>query len=191
MIYRLKRMLTGIMLLGCGFMVGLMTAQSGWLGIITPAQAANDPLELTIFNEAWNLIEARFVDREQLDSSQLSYAAINAIISELGDTGHTRFLSPEQAQQHNNSMDGHFFGIGARLGVNDSGEPIIVKPFLGSPAERAGIQAGDRLIRVDGQEVVDLNVGEIVEQIRGEEGTVVTLTVLHPTQNRSRDPDGC
>ncbi|MEM7033248.1 MAG: S41 family peptidase [Chloroflexota bacterium] len=183
MMYRLKRVCTGLLLLGCGFVMGVLVTQHNWLGFVTPAQAASNPIELTIFDEAWNLIEARFVDREQLDSSRLSYAAINAIITELGDTGHTRFLPPNQAEQHNTSMDGRFFGIGARLGVNEAGDPIIVKPFIGSPAEKSGILAGDRLIRVDGREVVGLTVGEIVERIRGEEGTVVTLTVQHPAQN--------
>jgi len=168
-----------VVMLVSSFFAGSLATQAGWLpGGATPALAADTRVELTVFWEAWDLIERRFIDRDRLDGTRLSYAAIGAIIEELGDTGHTRFLTPDQARQHETSMDGRFFGIGARLGLDDDGHPIIVQPFFGSPAEEAGLQPGDRLFRVNGENVTELTVDQIVDRIRGAEGTIVTLTVL-------------
>ena len=181
----MKQRIQGIafssLLVVIGFFSGVWATQTGWVSPVSAVLAAEEQAtELTILLEAWGLIEERFIDQEKLDPTRLSYAAINAIIAELGDTGHTRFLSPDQAQQHENSMDGHFFGIGARLGENEAGEPVIIDPFIGSPAEAAGILAQDKLLAVDGENVVAWTVEEIVERIRGEAGTIVTLTVIHP-----------
>lgn len=182
----MKRRLKGISVglgivvtIAVSFLVGAAAGESGWVTGVSPVSAAESEIELTIFMEAWGLIEAHFIDRERLDGDRLSYAAINAIITELGDTGHTRFLSPEEANAHSNSMDGRFFGIGATLGVDEEGAPIIVEPFYGSPAESAGILAEDKLIEVDGLNVTTWTINQIVERVRGEEGTVVTLLILH------------
>lgn len=167
-----------VLLLVVSFFTGAFAGQAGWLPEIRPALADDAGMELNIFWEAWQIIEQRFVDREVLDGTRLSYAALNGLIEALGDTGHTRFLTPEQARQHESSLDGRFFGIGARLGLDRAGRPIILEPFFGSPAEQAGLKAGDRLLAVDGEDVTSLAIDQIVNRIRGQEGTTVTITVL-------------
>jgi carboxyl-terminal processing protease len=167
-----------VMLLVLSFFTGVFARQAGWMSGLRPALADDAGAELSIFWEAWQIIEQRFVDREALDGTRLSYAALNGLVEALGDTGHTRFLTPEQARQHESSLDGRFFGIGARLGFDYAGRPIILEPFFGSPAEQAGLKAGDRLLAVDGEDVTSLAIDQIVNLIRGQEGTTVIITVL-------------
>jgi len=101
------------------------------------------------------------------------------MLDSLGDVGHTAFLTPDEAEVAESNISGHFYGIGAELGLKE-GQPVIVAPLDGSPAQKAGIRAGDLLIQVDGQPVSSLPLTEIVARIRGPEGTPVRLTVIHP-----------
>ena len=86
--------------------------------------------------------------------------------------------------ERNSKQLGHFSGIGAQVGLED-GLPVIVAPFDGSPAEKAGIKAGDIIIEVDGVDVTSWPLGDIVENIRGEPGTEVELTVMRPDEGVS------
>jgi carboxyl-terminal processing protease len=81
-------------------------------------------------------------------------------------------------------ITGSYSGIGAQLGVQE-GLPIIVAPFDGSPAQEAGVMAGDIIIEVNGVDVTTWSLGEIVEQVRGETGTEVELTVIRPDEGIS------
>lgn len=181
--HKLKRIAINLALVGLltlTFTAGVFTGQTGWLPKISPAWAAERPDELTVFWEAWNLIQANFVDRVALeDSDRLTYAALKALTNALGDTGHTRFLTPEEANRHNTAIEGRFFGIGAYLGLDEKDRPIIVSPFEGSPAQKAGLRAGDLILEVDGVDVTEETIDGIIQRIKGEQGMPVAITVLH------------
>ncbi|MEZ4672967.1 MAG: S41 family peptidase [Caldilineaceae bacterium] len=153
---------------GAGTVVGTTRAQA----------AESTPTDFDIFWQAWGLIQENFVDREILDSKDLTYGAIEGLIQALGDEGHTTFLTPRELEHQQSSMAGSFFGIGAQLDMRD-GLPIIVTPFDGSPAAAAGIRAGDIILGVDGEDVTTFTLDEIVDRVRGPGGTEVILTVLH------------
>ncbi|MCB0060744.1 MAG: PDZ domain-containing protein [Caldilineaceae bacterium] len=150
------------------------------------AQGSPAPTDFAVFWEAWETIQGNFIDRDILDSKELTYGAINGLVQALGDEGHTAFLTPEELAYQQSSMAGSFFGIGAQLGVRD-GLPIIVSPFDGSPAAEAGIKAGDIILGVDGEDVTSFSLNEIVDRVRGPEGEPVTLTVLHEDDTSSED----
>ena len=189
----LKTLLLGIFLLVLitgSFAGGAMAAQMGYLPRIVPASAAADAPtdDMSVFWEAWRLIRANYVDRAALEHpNQLAYAAIRGVTDALGDTGHTRFLTPEEASAENEHLDGKFFGIGAYLGVDDQKRPFIITPFAGSPAEKAGIRAGDVILQVDGVDVTGMPLDDVVSRIKGEKGTKVTLTVLHENESVPQD----
>ena len=109
----------------------------------------------------------------------MTYGAIQGMLGTLGDENHTMFFSPEAAEQQNSAMEGTFEGIGAYVEDRD-GFIRIVTPIHGSPAEKAGILAGDTVLKVDGEDVTGLASWEVVSRIRGPAGTTVLLTVLHP-----------
>jgi len=106
------------------------------------------------------------------------------MIAALGDEGHTTFLTPEEVTRQRTGISGKFSGIGAQVGLED-GLPVIIAPFDGSPAEEAGIRAGDIIIEVDHVDITSWPLGDVVETIRGEAGTQVVLTVVRPDEGKS------
>ena len=149
-------------------------------------KAADQPVEFSTFWQSWNIVHRYFVDQEALDTTKLTYGAIRGMIDALGDEGHTAFLTPEEIARHKTDISGTYSGIGARIGKED-GLPVIVAPFDGSPADIAGIEAGDIIIEVDDEDVTSWPLGDVVENIRGKAGTEVVLTVLRPDQGESQE----
>jgi carboxyl-terminal processing protease len=143
-----------------------------------------EPADLNTFWQAWDIVHERFIDRDALDQTDLEYGAIRGMIEALGDEGHTTFLTPEELDRQRSDISGKFTGIGALLGVKD-GLPIIVAPFDGSPADRSGVKAGDIIMEVDGEDVTSWSLNDVVDNIRGEEGTEVVLTLLRPEEGES------
>lgn len=137
------------------------------------------PAEFAVFWEAWDLAVEYFVDQDRIDYTAMTYGAIQGMLDTLGDQGHTAFLSPEAVQQEESSLQGSFEGIGAYVGQED-GRFIVIAPMIGSPAEAAGILAGDVVLAVDGQEITGMDQWEVISMIRGPSGSTVVLTVLHP-----------
>ncbi len=172
------------MLTSVAFGAGVIFGSSDLLFRPGVVRAADQPAEFEVFWQVWNIIHRHFVDREVLEPSWLTYGAINGLINALGDEGHTRFLTPEEATYQQTNISGKFFGIGAQVGIRD-GLPVIVAPLDNSPAEQAGVKAGDIIIEVDGEDVTTLSLNEVIDRIRGEEGVEVVLTVFRPDTNES------
>lgn len=144
------------------------------------------PTEFEVFWQAWSIIQAHFIDRDVLDTKELTYGAINGLVQALGDEGHTTFLTPSQLEHQQTAMAGSFSGIGAQLGIKE-GLPVIVAPIDNSPAAEAGIRAGDIILGVDGEDVTSLTLDEIVDRVRGPSGTEVVLTLLREGEEASID----
>ena len=114
----------------------------------------------------------------EMSSEDIQNAAIQGLIRSLNDRN-TSYLTPEDMKYSADNSDGNYEGIGAS--VDSDGEyVIIIAPFDGSPALAAGIQAGDKILKVDGVDALGWTVQEGVDLIRGPAGTTVVLTVQHP-----------
>ncbi len=136
--------------------------------------------------EAWNTIQRIYVDRTGVNPRLMTYGAISGMVDSLGDTGHSHFLTPEMVKQEDNFAKGRLEGIGAELRMKKS-QAVIVAPFDGSPAQKAGLRPGDIILKVDGKEVSGLPLNQVVEQILGPAGSPVTLTLLNPNTGVTRD----
>jgi carboxyl-terminal processing protease len=172
---------------GAGVVVGHsdLLSRLGLAPLLTASGKAQDqPADFHTFWQAWDIVQKHFVDRQALDATNLEYGAIRGMVSALGDDGHTVFLTPEELARSQADLSGKFSGIGAQLGVKDS-LPVIVAPFDGSPADQAGVKAGDIIMKVDGQDVSAWPLDQVVSHIRGEAGTQVALTLLRPEENRT------
>ena len=129
--------------------------------------------------EIEDILHQDFVNPEAVDPTTLLNGAIQGQIAALGDA-HTVYISPEDLALGVDIIAGTFDGIGAQVDQDPvTGEIVIVAPFRDSPAEKAGIRAGDVILAVDGESTEGWTVAEAVKRIRGEGGTEVTLTIAH------------
>jgi carboxyl-terminal processing protease len=141
---------------------------------------------LDLFNQAYQIVQQNYVDRSALQQTQLEYGAISGMVDGLGDTGHSRFLTPQMVQQENNFTQGSFEGIGAEVTMKD-GQAVIIAPIDGSPAQAAGVKPGDIIMKVDGVSMAGLNLGDVVSKVVGPAGTKVTITLQDPQTGATRD----
>ncbi|MCY3990147.1 MAG: S41 family peptidase [Caldilineaceae bacterium] len=147
---------------------------------IRSAMAAEErPSQFIVFWEAWDYVVAHFVDRERVDFSAMTYGAIEGMLASLGDEGHTTFLAPDAVKLHQTSLEGSFEGIGAYVSMEE-GEVLIVAPIDGSPADQAGILAGDVILEVDGEPVEGKSLDQVIFLVRGPADSEVVLTVRRP-----------
>jgi len=132
---------------------------------------------LDVIEQAWNIIFRDYVDKDKLNTGTLSQAAIEGMV-EVIDDPYTSYLNAEDYQLSSTSLEGEFGGIGAHVTVED-GQLTIIAPIAGSPADEAGIRAGDIIVEVEGQPTSEMSLAEAVLKIRGPEGTAVRLLILH------------
>lgn len=173
-----------------GVLIFAMVASYG-AGIFTGTgvsvvRAADEPTEFGVFWEAWDAVVDAFVDRDKVDFKEMTYGAIRGMLATLDDENHTMFFTPEEAAQEASSMEGSFEGIGAYVEQED-GIFRIVTPMHGSPAEEAGIVAGDVVLKVDGEDISGLPEWEVISKIRGPAGSKVVLTIQHPNEEETVD----
>lgn len=129
--------------------------------------------------QAWNTIQNQYVNRSTLQSEELTYGAISGMVDALGDTGHSTFLTPAMVKDLKNMERGEFKGIGIEIQIKGP-HVVVVAPIDGSPAERAGLRAGDIILKVSGQDVTDWPLARVAERISGRVGTKVNLTIQDP-----------
>jgi carboxyl-terminal processing protease len=138
------------------------------------------PLDTALINEAWKLLKEQYYGNLPT-GEDVTYAAIRGIVATLGDK-HTVFLDPKQAEVSNESISGQFEGIGALVDTADGGGVKLQHLFADQPAQKAGLQDGDVVVRVDGKDISQLALDDAVALIRGPRGTKVTLTVKRGDQ---------
>jgi carboxyl-terminal processing protease len=137
---------------------------------------ASEPPEFRTFWEAWDVLHQHYVDQAALDPTKLAYGATSGLVDAVGDTGHTRFLTPDEVRASHQSLSGSINGVGARMTqVND--QFVVQSVVPGSPAEKAGLRAGDTILAVDGRPVDGQTLDQVVQGIRGPVGTTVRLQV--------------
>jgi len=148
-----------------------------------PAGSISD---FRLMAQAWNLIAQDYVDHGAADPQTLTYGAISGMVDALGDTGHSRFLSPAEVQAEENFTAGSFEGIGAEVEMK-AGHVVIATPLNGSPAQKAGLEPGDIILKVDGVDVSGQSLTQVVGRVLGKAGTSVTLTILRPATGVTQD----
>lgn len=132
-------------------------------------------VDYSLLWEAIDVVNRKYIDRDQIDQQKVLYGAISGAVRAAGDE-YTEFFDPETLAQFKSDLQGTFSGIGAEIGKRD-GNIVVVAPLDDSPAQRAGIQANDVVLKVDDETIVDWNVDQVVSKIRGDAGTEVRLTL--------------
>jgi carboxyl-terminal processing protease len=137
-----------------------------------------DEFNTRLFWDVWDTLQRNYVDESVLDEEEMFYGSIKGMVNSLGDPA-TIFLNPEEAEAFKRQSEGKYYeGIGAELGYRD-GVIVVIAPITGSPAEKAGVLAGDTIVRIDGELVKQSDtVYDVVDRIRGDAGTEVVLTLM-------------
>jgi carboxyl-terminal processing protease len=178
---------TVLLLLGAGLAGGIVLDRQVLAEYVPPDNVPADATaSFQLMAEAWNTIHQSYVDRPAIQAQTLTYGAIGGMVDALGDTGHSRFLSPKMVQEQHDFTQGQFEGIGAYVEMKE-GHVVIVAPMDGSPAQQAGLHPGDVILKVDGEDVAGLPIDQVVSRIVGPAGTPVTLTILTPGTEQTRD----
>lgn len=139
------------------------------------------------FWDVWNTIKSKYVYASSTsDNQNLIYGAVSGLVSSLNDP-YTVFFPPKQANQFNQDISGQFGGIGAEIGMNDQKEITVIAPIKDTPAYKAGILSGDIIVKINGTSTAGLSVDEAVNQIRGDAGTKVALTIFRDGWSDTKD----
>jgi len=146
--------------------------------------AAEEP-DFKLIDEAWNIISKEYVEHETVQPAKLTYGAITGMVNALGDTGHSTFLTPDMVPLAKQFIEGSFTGVGIEVRMKE-GRVVIVAPIEGSPAQKAGLQSGDVIVKVDEKDVLGLPLDEVIKKITGSPGTAVSLTILSPKRGQTR-----
>ncbi|NLX43377.1 MAG: PDZ domain-containing protein, partial [Chloroflexi bacterium] len=173
------------LLVGMGFVLGVVfmrvlgNGSQPSVGSLAPERPTPIPgTEPTIdreklLDQITRLLESEYLEPDELVADDLTYGAAAGLVSAVGDP-HTMFVEPVQAAIIEEDMQGSFEGIGATVNLVD-GIVTIVQPMPNSPAERAGIQAGDQVLAVDDTSLEGYALLDAITLIRGPKGTVVSL----------------
>lgn len=132
-------------------------------------------VDFSLFWDSWNSLHNKYVDQNALDTQKLLYGAIQGMVDSVGDP-YTVFFEPPQSKKFQEEISGSFGGIGIEIGKRE-GTLTIIAPIKDTPAYKAGLQAGDKIVKIDGKTTADLSIEEAVNLIRGKRGTPVILTV--------------
>jgi len=143
----------------------------------------NEKADLSLFWDVWERLGISFIDKNALEKDQMLFGAIKGMVAALGDP-YTVFLPPSDNQQAKEDLNGSFSGVGIELGYRNQ-YLTVISPLSGMPAEKAGVKAGDLILKIDGEETTDISLPEAVKLIRGQKGTSVKLTLLHQNEKES------
>lgn len=157
----------------------------------TPAYAFTE--EQKLLSEVWRLVDRSYVDgsfnhqnwwlvrqralKQRLDDRDQTYDAIQKMLASLEDP-YTRLLKPDQYRSLQTSTSGELNGVGLQITQDvETGELRVIAPIEGSPAEQAGLQPNDRILKINGMPALDLTLDEAAERMRGPVGSIVVLTI--------------
>lgn len=177
-----RLLLGGLVIAVISFIAGtriddINVAMSSALGL----RGRGGQLDLSSVQETYRQLKEHYDG--QLDDAALIHGASRGLTDAAGDI-HTAYLDPKEVEEFEKSMSGSIGGgIGAEIGLRNN-RPTIVRPLKQSPAEKAGIKAGDVIVKINGMDVAGQTVDQVVAKIRGDVGTSVKLALLRGTESK-------
>lgn len=141
--------------------------------------------DFSLFWDVWAEVQDKFVNKEKLDKEKMVYGAISGLVSSLDDP-YTVFFPPQQAEDFKAEISGSFGGIGAEIGIQ-KGILTVIAPLKDTPADRAGILAKDKILKINDKDTSNMTVDDAVHRIRGPKGTAVTLSIFRDSFAAPKD----
>jgi carboxyl-terminal processing protease len=186
----LVALLSGII----GWRVGSLSIDYQWknyrpsVNFSNQAPPSTENIDFKLFWDVWNLVSREYVDKKAIDPKKMYYGAIQGMVAAVGDP-YTVFLPPESQKAISEDLGGSFEGVGIELGYNKDKLLSVIAPLPGSPAEKAGVQPGDIIVKINGKEASNTSLPDAVSQIRGPKGTSVSLELFRDGDTKTRTVD--
>lgn len=156
-----------------GYLVGSRAANGQTAGT-AKEQNAEKPISLDAIERVWKALQKSYIN-QPVDQQKAVYGAIQGMVESLDDP-YTVFFTPDESKSFREEIGGVFEGIGAEIGMKND-QLMVIAPLPGSPAEKAGLKAGDKIVQIDDASTQGVNLDEAVKKIRGAKGTNVTLVL--------------
>ncbi len=159
-----------------GTTLGEARARESALKSIAPRGVEITNEQLEPFWKVWSILNDKYVAATTTDTQKRIWGAIEGLASSQGDP-YTVFFPPVENKEFKSEIAGNFEGVGMEIGIKD-GILTVISPIKNSPAERAGVRAGDKIIKIDDASTIDMSVDQAVKLIRGTGGTQVKITFI-------------
>lgn len=189
---KFTKILTVALIVGGFFVLGLYIGGSQSLkgNNVTTFLSLNDAkaqeqVDLAPLWKAWNTIDQKYPGADKVTQQERLYGAIQGLMSSLDDP-YSVFFPPEEAKEFKEEISGSFSGVGMEVGLKD-GILTVIAPLKDTPAYKAGIKTGDRILEIDTTSTEGLSVDKAIKLIRGEKGTTVTLVILHESEKETKE----
>ncbi|MBA3849000.1 MAG: S41 family peptidase [Opitutus sp.] len=176
-------MLKRLFAIAAAVAAGFLAAQSAARQFGAPSWWPNRDRDRNVryFRDVLETVKQYYVEADKADYDKLTRAALRGMMSELDP--HSEYLDAEAFSATEEELNNEFSGIGIQVEERD-GHIVVITPIADTPAERAGIRRGDRLVAIDGKPIADPSVEGVLRLIRGEPGSEVKLTIFRPSQDK-------
>jgi carboxyl-terminal processing protease len=154
-------------------------------GVTNLESSTGASIDFGTFWQAWQLIDDRYLNNKNISTQEKVYGAIGGLVASLKDP-HTEFFTPEEGKKFQQDVQGNFSGIGAELAIKNN-QLVIIAPLKDSPASRAGLQAGDQIVKINATSTDGLGIDKAVSFIRGPENTEVVLTIFRKSWEKPKE----
>jgi len=179
----LTKILISIVIVTSGFAIFSFGFRYGYEQVPKSPEELPSDVDITLLWNVWNKIEQKYA--KDFDYQTMVYGAAKGLAESLGDP-YTIFLPPEDGKIFMDDVSGAFQGVGMEISIKDE-ELTIVTPLEGTPAQRAGLLPGDKIVKVEDTYTRDITVEEAVKIIRGEKGTKVKLSIYREGWENTKD----
>ena len=168
----------------CALTINLIVGAQVYLADVKGREADDPEWNYKLFVNVLERVRNEYVDGDDLTYQELIYGALKGMLDTLEP--HSEFMDVDKYTELKKDTEGVFGGVGLVVGVRDDAL-TVVSPMDGTPAARAGIRPGDRILRIEGVSTEKLGLQEAVKLLRGEPGTEVNITILSPASGTTRD----
>jgi carboxyl-terminal processing protease len=179
----LIKILIIILVVTSGFTIFSFGFHYGYEQIPRSPKELSSNIDITLLWDVWNKIENKYA--KDFDHQTMIYGAAKGLAESLGDP-YTIFLSPDDSKIFMDDVSGEFQGVGMEIGIKDE-VLTVVAPLEGTPAQKAGLLSGDKIIKVEDTYTQDITVEEAVKIIRGEKGTKIKLAIYREGWENTKD----
>ena len=164
-----------------GFQSGVETGKN----LVICRVCQPEDIDFSLFWQTYNVLKEKFINPEKFDNQKIIYGAISGMTKTLDDP-YTVFYNPEETKEFEEQLSGTFEGVGMEIDIKN-GQLIVIAPLEGTPAQKAGLRPGDKIIKINNLETFEMSVEEAIGLIRGPKGTEVTLTIIRDGWETAQD----